>query len=69
MDAYRRLAEPSEKVPVSYYGDVEPTVFHDVLNKCADGSLCTDDAMRLATAQEAYEGRLGLCTPAKQRGL
>ncbi len=69
MDAYRRLAEPSEKVPVSYYGDVEPTVFHDVLNKCADGSLCTDDAMRLATAQEAYEGRLALCTPTRQRGL
>jgi cytochrome o ubiquinol oxidase subunit II len=69
MDAYRQLAQPSERAPVSHYGDVEPTVFHDVLNECADGSPCTDDAMRLAMAQEAYEGRLALCLPAKQRGL
>jgi cytochrome o ubiquinol oxidase subunit II len=63
MAAYRRLAVPSERVPVSYYGDVEPMLYHDVLNKCADGSTCTDDAMRLAMAKESF-GDVGLCNAA-----
>jgi cytochrome o ubiquinol oxidase subunit 2 len=67
--AYRQLAQPSERVPVSYYGDVEPKIFHDVLNQCADGSLCRDDAMRFAMVQETNDGKLALCTPAKPRGL
>ena len=40
--AYRELAQPSEKTPVAYYGDVEPNVYHDALNKCADGQACME---------------------------
>ncbi|MGB2730632.1 MAG: ubiquinol oxidase subunit II [Methylovirgula sp.] len=64
MAAYHRLAVPSERVPVTYYGDVEPMVYHDVLNKCADGSACTDDAMHLAMAKETF-GDVGLCNAAE----
>jgi cytochrome o ubiquinol oxidase subunit 2 len=63
MAAYRQLATPSERVPVAYYGDVEPMVYHDVLNECADGSTCTDDAMHLAMAKESF-GDVGLCDAA-----
>ena len=67
LASYRQLVQPSERVPVSYYGAVEPHVFHDVLNQCADGSLCRDDAMRFAMLQDGDAGKL--CTPAKPRGL
>jgi cytochrome o ubiquinol oxidase subunit II len=62
--AYRRLAAPSERVPVTYYGDVEPMVYHDVLNECVEGSACTDDAMHLAMAKESF-GDVGLCSAAR----
>ncbi len=69
MQAYRQLAQPSERVPVSYYGSVQPTVFHDVLNKCADGETCMDAAMRAKMTKEALGGSMSLCTPAKPEGL
>jgi cytochrome o ubiquinol oxidase subunit II len=75
--AYRTLKQPSEKVPVAYYGDVAPTVYHDALNRCADGSsVCTDhdmndmkmgdtmktdDAMKLAATNGALGGEVDLC--------
>ncbi len=64
MSVYRRLAEPSEHVPIAYYSDVEATIYHDVLNECADGSACTDDAMHLAMAKETF-GDVGLCNAAR----
>jgi cytochrome o ubiquinol oxidase subunit 2 len=68
MTAYRKLAVPSEKAPVAYYGDVGPMLYHDVLNKCADGSLCTDDSMKLAMAKETF-GDVGLCNTPESRIL
>jgi cytochrome o ubiquinol oxidase subunit 2 len=68
MTAYRQLAVPSEKMPVTYYGDVGPTLYHDVLNKCADGASCTDDAMKLAMAKETF-GDVGLCAASESRIL
>jgi cytochrome o ubiquinol oxidase subunit II len=68
MTAYRELAEPSERVPVTYYGDIEPTVYHDALNKCAYGSACTDDMMHLAMAKETF-GDVGLCSATQTRIL
>jgi cytochrome o ubiquinol oxidase subunit 2 len=69
MALYRELAKPTEKAPVTYYGAVEPTLYHDILNKCADGSQCTDDAMRLSMAQQASDGELAMCTPANPKGM
>jgi cytochrome o ubiquinol oxidase subunit II len=69
MAAYRQLALPSEHVHVSYYGDVEPMLYHDALNKCADGSACTDDAMRLAMAKETFGDDVGLCNASDSRIL
>jgi cytochrome o ubiquinol oxidase subunit 2 len=68
MAAYRQLAQPTEKTPVTYYGDVEPGIYHDVLNKCSDGSRCTDDAMKLTMAKNAH-GDIALCTLDKPKGL
>jgi cytochrome o ubiquinol oxidase subunit 2 len=65
--SYRALAAPSEKTPVTYYGDVQPTVYHDALNKCTDGATCTDDAMKLAMASDVSGGKVGLCqVPSKK---
>jgi cytochrome o ubiquinol oxidase subunit 2 len=69
MAAYRQLALPSEHVHVSYYGDVEPMLYHDALNKCADGSACTDDAIRLALAKETFGDDIGLCNASDLRIL
>lgn len=46
--AYKALAAPSEKTPVSYYGSVDPTLYHLILNKCAEGGNCTEDGVRMA---------------------
>jgi len=46
---YAQLSKRSQDLPVSYYGSVDPNLFHRVLNKCADGSTpCTDDGMKMA---------------------
>jgi cytochrome o ubiquinol oxidase subunit 2 len=68
MSTYRELAKPSEKDPVAYYAEVEPTLYHDILNKCSDGSTCMDAAVSLAMAKEVAGGDLQLCNPAKPRG-
>ncbi len=69
MSVYQQLAQPSEKTPVAYYGDVDLTLYHDALNRCSDGSLCTDDAMKFAMAKEAQGGNSAICTAATPRGL
>ncbi len=62
--AYRRLARPSERHEVAYYGDVPDSLFHDILNKCVDGSQCTDRAMNLAMLRAASGGEVGICAAA-----
>jgi cytochrome o ubiquinol oxidase subunit II len=69
MAAYRQLEKPSEKTPVTYYAGVEPKLFHDILNKCADGALCMDDAMKLTMVKEAMGGSAAICNPANPKGL
>ncbi|HVJ55648.1 MAG TPA: ubiquinol oxidase subunit II [Aliidongia sp.] len=66
--AYRELAQPSEKTPVAYFGDVEPNVYHDALNKCADGQACMDDSMKYAMAKQAL-GAAALCDRSNPRGM
>ncbi|HEY6834432.1 MAG TPA: ubiquinol oxidase subunit II [Pseudolabrys sp.] len=59
---YRNLEQPTENAPVTYYSAVGPNVFHDALNKCADGAMCTDDAMKLSMASDALGTNVGLCS-------
>lgn len=65
---YRALEAPSENNAVALYGSVSPTLYHNILNKCADGAVCTDVAMNLALAKGAGTGA-NLCTPANPKGL
>lgn len=69
LAAYRRLEQPSERVPVTYYGEVQGPVYHDALNMCADGGTCTDQAVSLAMAAKMTGGTSALCTPASPKGL
>ncbi len=68
-ETYKTLSQPTEQAPVSYYGDVSVNVYHDALNKCSDGSLCTDRAAQLAMAKSTLTGPQAICTPAKPEGL
>lgn len=43
--AYKVLEQPTDKLPVAYYGSVAPNLYHDILNKCADGGVCMDANM------------------------
>ncbi len=58
-DAYRTLAQRGLG-QTGYYGAVDPSLFHQILNNCApDGSnsrLCTDNAMKMAALQSAAPG-------------
>lgn len=69
LAAYRRLEAPSERVPVSYYSDIQGHVYHDTLNMCADGGTCTDEAMNVAMAEKITGGKLPICTAAEPKGL
>ena len=42
LAAYRKLARPSSNVPVEYYAQVAPHLFHDILNLCTNGQTCID---------------------------
>lgn len=62
MAAYRDLARPGVATPVTRYGTVDGRVYHDALNKCADGTACIDDRMAMAATREAL-GDAALCGP------
>ena len=47
---YEQLAKPSEKVPVTYYSDVEPNLFDNIIAKYRHGDM-TDPAPSGATPQ------------------
>ncbi|MCK0153349.1 ubiquinol oxidase subunit II [Alcanivorax sp. S6407] len=45
-DTYLELEVPSAKVPVMLYADVDPTLYHGILNRCvAPGTVCMEDMM------------------------
>ncbi len=68
LATYQQLVKPSENNPVTFYASVAPSMFHDILNKCTDGSVCTDAAMNMAMAKELGSGG-PLCTPENPKGL
>lgn len=47
-EAYLELAKPSEREAARFYGQVEPKLYHDILNLCADGKTpCMDETMAI----------------------
>jgi cytochrome o ubiquinol oxidase subunit 2 len=43
---YLQLEKPSEKEPVRYYGAVDPSLYHAILNRCIEpGQMCMDRMM------------------------
>jgi len=69
LAAYGRLARPSERTPVTYFGAIDDKVYHDALNKCASGGRCTDEDMKIAVVQEETGRATPLCTATRPRGL
>ena len=49
-DKYQQLARPSSRERVRLYADVEPGLYHRILNLCVEpGSVCMDEMMRMET--------------------
>jgi cytochrome o ubiquinol oxidase subunit II len=69
MAAYRQLAQPGVRKTAETFGAVEPTLYHDILNKCSDGSQCTDMTMKVAMLKNALGGLISLCNPSKAKGI
>ncbi len=45
---FLELAEPSEKVPPQYFGNVDPDLFHRIVNRCVEeGRMCIDQMMTI----------------------
>lgn len=43
---YLQLEKPSEREPVRRYGNVDPELYHAILNRCvAENTMCMDDMM------------------------
>jgi cytochrome o ubiquinol oxidase subunit 2 len=69
LASYRQLAAPSERLPVSTYSNVEPTLYHDILNECANGAQCMDKSMKMTMLDRAAGGAPAHCNPPKSKGL
>jgi len=67
LAAYRGLAQPGVTPKAIAFGDVDPALYHDVLNKCADGALCTDSATNIAMLKTMSGGPAPICDPAKSK--
>ncbi len=66
--SYRKLAQPSEREPAVVYGDVDPGLYHDILNKCADGSACMDQSMKMTMLRNAVGVAAAACDHPKSKG-
>jgi cytochrome o ubiquinol oxidase subunit 2 len=43
---YLQLEKPSEREPIRRYGNVDPALYHGILNRCvAEGTTCMDEMM------------------------
>nr|WP_279590154.1 ubiquinol oxidase subunit II [Rhizomicrobium palustre] len=52
--------------PVTAYGSVEEGLFHRILNRCAMGGVCTDDAVAMANMKATAPGKPICDDPAKK---
>jgi cytochrome o ubiquinol oxidase subunit 2 len=54
--AYGQIAKRDLAFKPAYYASVEPDLFHKILNNCATGGLCTDDAHNMAMMKDLAPG-------------
>lgn len=67
--AYLQLEQPSERVPVSRYGQVEAGLYEAVLNRCVDRSkMCMDQMMAIDAAGGAGRQNVDGVTRQSWRG-
>ena len=61
-DAYLDLVKPSERNPVERFGNVDPKLYHTVLNRCVEeGQMCMHTMMAIDKAGgESYARAKGL---------
>jgi cytochrome o ubiquinol oxidase subunit 2 len=69
LDAYHQLEKPSEKLPAATYASVDPDLYHDILNKCANGAACMDQSMKMAALKNATGVLAANCNKPKVKGL
>ncbi len=64
--SYVKLALPSERDPVQYFGNVEPDLYDRVLNRCVeDGKMCMHHMMAIdERGGQSYARAQGLNLPA-----
>ena len=58
---YLQLEKPSEKEPVRYYGAVDPSLYHAILNRCIEpGQMCMDQMMAADSGHDMAGHQAGL---------
>lgn len=67
-DAYVKLAEPSERVPVQRYASVEPDLYKQILNRCVLGGTCMADTMALDRSRGKFDPSTYVCTAGNTAG-
>jgi len=79
MATYTKLAAPSEKAPVILYSQVEPALYHEILNHCTGGANCggamsgssmkTGSAMKMSMLNSAGSGQTTAPIKSHTKGL
>jgi len=64
---YVKLMTPGTHA-VATYGAVEDGLYHRILNRCATGGVCTDDAVAMANMKAAAPGKPVCADPAQKAG-
>lgn len=54
--AYASLAQPGLSGKPVFYTAPDPTLFHNILNNCTDGKLCTDQSVNMAAMKDIAPG-------------
>ncbi len=62
--AYRKLMQRGTHA-VASFGTVEDGLYYRILNRCAQGGVCTDDAVTMAAMKEQAPGKPLCLDPAK----
>ncbi|BEV12904.1 ubiquinol oxidase subunit II (plasmid) [Asticcacaulis sp. DW145] len=61
--AYKSLHQKSTLKAPAYYAAVQPALFTKVLNGCADGGLCKEDAFNMAMMKNLVPGAVDCVAP------
>ena len=50
--AYAALSKPGMADKPVYYMNIDPMLFHKILNNCTDGKMCTDQSVNMAVMKD-----------------